>query len=420
VDDAVAIRSLKRFMIEQEKEVQLPEIRVSAENAARKIAIVGSGPAGLSCGYFLARLGYWPTIFEALNKPGGLLNQVIPEYRLPRDVLQKDIQVIEHLGVTIETGKRLGKDFTLESLKDDGYQAVFLGVGAPYGAPLRIPGEEAKGVLQAIDFLRDYNMQKIKKVGDHVIVIGGGNAAVDAARTALRLGAKSVSIAYRRTRVEMPAYVEEIEDAEREGIQIDFLLSPVEIVTQGNKMVGVKFCRMKLGEFDSSGRRRPVNETIEGSEFVMEADQCLLAIGQALKPETILGNTEMDIDKWGYIKADPVTGQTSQSWIFAGGDAVSGPSSVVEAVAQGELAAVGMDQYLTGEYHAFWRQPKVIDTFFDPDADPVDYPRSRSRTIPVAQRARNFMEVELPWSKPVALREASRCLRCDYRDEDAA
>jgi NADH-quinone oxidoreductase subunit F len=263
-------------------------------------------------------------------------------------------------------------------------------------------------------------MQKIKKVGEHVIVIGGGNAAVDAARTALRLGAKSVSIAYRRTRVEMPAYVEEIEDAEREGIQIDFLLSPVEIVTQGDKMVGVKFCRMKLGDFDSSGRRRPVNESIEGSEFVMEADQCLLAIGQALKPETILNGTELGINKWGYIEVDPMTGQTSLPWIFAGGDAVSGPSSVVEAVAHGERAAAGMDQYLTGEFHAFWRQPKKINTFFDPDAEPVDYPRSRARTIPVAQRVHNFMEVELPWSKPVALREASRCLRCDYREEDVA
>jgi NADPH-dependent glutamate synthase beta subunit-like oxidoreductase len=156
----------------------------------------------------------------------------------------------------------------------------------------------------------------------------------------------------------MPAYVEEIEDAEREGIQIDFLLSPVEIVTQGNKMVGVKFCRMKLGDFDSSGRRRPVSESIEGSEFVMEADQCLLAIGQALKPETILDGIELEINKWGYINVDPVTGQTSQSWIFAGGDVVSGPSSVVEAVAQGERAAVGMDQYLTGEYHPSGDSPK--------------------------------------------------------------
>ena len=420
VDDAVAIRSLKRFMVEQESEVQLPEIRVSTENAARKVAIVGSGPAGLSCAYFLARLGYRPTVFEALNKPGGMLNQVIPEYRLPRNVIERDVQVIEHLGVTIQTGKRLGKDFTLESLKEDGYQSVFLGVGAPHGAPIKIPGEEATGVMQAIDFLRDYNMQKIKKVGEHVIVIGGGNAAVDAARTALRLGARSVSIAYRRTRVEMPAYVEEIEDAEREGIQIDFLLSPVEVVMQGDKMTGVKFCRMKLGDFDSSGRRRPVTETIEGSEFIMEADQCLLAIGQALKPDTILNGTELGINKWGYVEVDPVTGQTSQPWIFAGGDAVSGPSSVVEAVAHGERAAAGMDQYLTGEFHAFWRQPKVINTFFDPDAEPTDYPRSRPRTIPVAQRARNFMEVELPWSKPAALREASRCLRCDYREEDVA
>jgi NADH-quinone oxidoreductase subunit F len=415
VDESIAIRGLKRFMVEQETTFQLPEIQENAENRKRKVAIIGAGPAGLSCAYFLARLGYRPKVFEALSQPGGMLIQAIPAYRLPRDVLSQEIRIIERLGVNIQTGMRLGKDFTLEDLRDQGYEAVFLGVGAPGGVNLNIPGEDAEGFVQAIDFLRDYNTHGSTTIGKKIIVIGGGNSAVDAARTALRLGAESVTIVYRRTRAEMPAYVEEVEEAEREGIRIEFLAAPVEILTQNGCLTGVKCSRMNLGEFDHSGRRRPVQA--EESEFFVEADQCIVAIGQSLNPNTINNGIQLHFNKWNYLKVNPVTGQTSEKWIFAGGDAVTGPASVVEAVAHGERAAVGIDQYLTGENHAFWRKEKELDTFFDPEADPEDTPRARIRMIPVEHRKHNFTEVELPWKEPVALRETSRCLRCEYREE---
>ena len=417
VDQPVAIHGLKRFMVEQETTVQLPEIRENVENAKRKVAIIGAGPAGLCCAYFLARLGYRPKVFEALSQPGGMLIQAIPAYRLPRDVLSQEIQMIERLGVDIRTGMRLGKDFTLKDLHNQGYEAVFLGVGAPGGINLRIPGEDTEGFVQAIDFLRDCNLNGgFVSLGKKVIVVGGGNSAVDAARTALRLGSESVTIVYRRTRAEMPAYPEEVEEAEREGVRIEFLAAPVEILTKNGHLTDVKCCRMNLGEFDRSGRRSPV--PAEEGEFVVETDQCILAIGQSLDPNEINNGIQVQFSKRNYIEINPVTGQTSVEWIFAGGDAVTGPASVVEAVAHGERVAVGIDQYLTGENHAFWRQEKELDTFFDPEADPVEAPRARINMIPVAKRRHNFNEVEIAWKETMALREASRCLRCDYRVED--
>lgn len=416
VDESVSIRGLKRFMVEQKTPLHLPEIRENVENEKRKVAIIGAGPAGLSCAYFLARLGYRPRVFEALPQPGGMLVQAIPAYRLPRDMLAQEIRMIERLGVTIETGKKLGEDFTVKDLCAQGYEAVFLGVGAPGGVNLNIPGEDAEGFVQAIDFLRDYNTNGSTQIGKKVIVIGGGNSAVDAARTALRLGAESVTIAYRRTRAEMPAYAEEVEEAEREGVRMEFLVAPVKILTRYGCLTGVRCCRMTLGEFDRSGRRCPIPE--ERGEFVVEADQCIVAIGQSLNPNMINNGIQLNFNKWNYLEVNPVTGQTSEKWIFAGGDAVTGPASVVEAVADGERAAVGIDQYFTGENHAFWRKEKELDTFFDPEADPVDVPRARIRMIPIEQRKHNFTEVELSWKEPLALRETTRCLRCEYKIED--
>ena len=226
LDESVAIRGLKRFMAEQEVTVQLPEVRENDANAKRKIAIVGAGPAGLSCGYFLARLGYKPKVFEAEPRPGGMLVQAIPAYRLPREELAREIRMIERMGVEIETGLRLGRDFTLRSLRVLGYEAAFMGVGAPEGSRMGIPGEDARGVTEALRFLREYNVRGTVPTGKKVVVIGGGNAAIDAARTALRLGAESVTILYRRTRAEMPAYEEEIDEAEHEGVRLQTLVAP--------------------------------------------------------------------------------------------------------------------------------------------------------------------------------------------------
>jgi NADH-quinone oxidoreductase subunit F len=417
VDEAVAVRALKRFLVEQETVVQVPEVRENERNAARKVAIIGAGPAGLSCAYFLARLGYRPKVLEAGSRSGGMLVQGIPAYRLPREVLEREIAMIERMGVEIETNKRLGRDFTLAALRDDGYEAVFLSVGAPVGQSLGIPGEEIEGVTDALAFLRDYNVAGSADVGRNVAVIGGGNAAIDAARTALRLGAKSVKVLYRRTRAEMPAYEEEVLEAEREGVRLETLVAPIEVLGADGRVTGVRCSRMTLGEFDRSGRRRPVPSA--DGEFTVEADHVIVAIGQALSPEELLNGTQIKLTRSGFAMADPVTGQTSVEWLFAGGDASSGPSSVVEAVAAGERAAVGMDRHLTGEEHAFWRERRDVDTLFDPDADPVPFPRARLKLLPVRQRKGSFREVEMSLTKSVALREAKRCLRCDYQAPEA-
>jgi NADH-quinone oxidoreductase subunit F len=422
LDNSVSIRGVKRFMVEQETEMQLPEIRENVENAKRKIAIIGGGPAGISCAFFLARLGYSPTVFEKAPRPGGMLVQAIPAYRLPRETLAREIRMIENMGVTIETGKALGKDFTIQSLKEAGFDAVFVGIGAPEGIRVDLPGNDAEGVADAMAFLRQYNIRGSVPVGKKVVVIGGGNAAIDAARTAIRLGAKTVTVLYRRTREEMPAYAEEIEEALQEGVSIEALVAPEEIVVKKGKVSGVKCLHMHLGEFDRSGRRRP--EADEAETFVIDADQVIMAVGQTIDG-SVFGEA-FDIDPRGWIKASPVDGKTSLDGVFAGGDSVTGPMSVVHAIADGERAAVGIDQFLTGDKHAFWRVEQENTTDYDPDADPVPYPREKMRMMPVEKRRSNFDEVEQAWNEAEATRQARRCLRCDYgkctacQEEEAA
>jgi NADH-quinone oxidoreductase subunit F len=274
-------------------------------------------------------------------------------------------------------------------------------------------------------------------VGENVVVVGGGNAAVDAARTALRLGAKSVTVAYRRTRPEMPAYQEEVEEAEREGVKFEFLVSPLELVQKGGRLSGVKMRRMELGEFDQTGRRKPVAKRETGTDprgnggsesvFVLDADQLIAAVGQKLDPAELFEcpagtpagkRVSLKLNDRDFIAVNPVTGQASEDWVFAGGDAVNGPASVIEAIAAGEKAAVGMHAFLTGKNGVSWRQPRKVDTFFDPDADPVMGTRPGLKLIPVKKRT-GFAEVETTWSAGVALAETKRCLRCDYREEAA-
>ena len=413
LDEPLSIRALKRYMVDQEKEFQLPAIQANPQNAKRKVAIVGAGPAGLSCAYFLARQGYRPEVFEAARTPGGMLVQAIPAYRLPRDLLAKEIQMIQKLGVKLRPGKKLGTDFTLEELKSQGYEAVFLGVGAPAGVALGLKGEQEAGVVEAIGFLREYNLKGKAQVGEDVVVVGGGNAAVDAARTALRLGAGRVTVIYRRTRAEMPAYQEEVEEAEKEGVRFEFLAAPLEMTMRQGKLAGVRCRRMQLGEFDRSGRRKPVSKGAD--DFDLAADTLIAAIGQTLKAGEL--GVALKLNDRDFIAVDPTTGQTSEPWIFAGGDAVSGPSSVIEAIAAGEKAAVGIDQLLTGAVHAAWRKDSPVDTWFDPDADPVEAARAPLSLVAVSRRRNNFDEVESTWSRTVALAESKRCLRCDYREQ---
>jgi NADH-quinone oxidoreductase subunit F len=411
LDESVSIRGIKRFMVDQEITVQLPEVRENDQNAKRKIAIIGAGPAGLSCAYFLARLGYRPQVFEAEPRPGGMLVQAIPAYRLPREIVAREVRMIEHMGVEILTNMVLGEDITLKALRAEGYDAVFLGVGAPSGVDLGMPGDDAEGITDALSFLRTYNLRGSVPVGKNVVVIGGGNSAIDAARTALRLGAENVTVVYRRSREAMPAYEEEIEEAEHEGVKLRLLTAPVEVVLDAKKVAGIKCLPMRLGEFDRSGRRRPEEG---GDAFVIPADQVLVAIGQSLELGKIANSVSLETRNQMFVQANPVTGQTSEKWIFAGGDACTGPSSVVEAVAAGERAAVGIDQYLTGESHAFWRNEQPVDTAFDPEAEPSDAAREKLNLIAVERRRGNFAEVEQPWPEAVAVRQAGRCLRCDY------
>jgi NADH-quinone oxidoreductase subunit F len=414
LDDPLSIRALKRYMVDQEEELQLPAIQANPVNARRKIAIVGAGPAGLSCAYFLARLGYKPEVFEAAKTAGGMLVQAIPAYRLPRDLLAKEIRMLQKMGARLRPGLRLGRDITLDGLKKQGYEAVFLGVGAPAGVSLGLAKEQEAGVVEAIDFLREYNLSGKAKVGEKVVVVGGGNAAVDAARTALRLGAGSVTVVYRRTKAEMPAYAEEVEEAQKEGVEFEFLAAPLELEVKKGRLAAVRCRRMELGEFDASGRRKPVSK---GAEFRLQADTLIAAIGQTLKAGELLDGAGLKLNERDFIAVNHTTGQTSEPWIFAGGDAVSGPSSVIEAIAAGEKAAVGIDLFLSGEVHAFWRKDHPADTFFDPDADPVETSRAPLSLIPVSRRRRNFDEVESTWSRKVALAESKRCLRCDYREQ---
>jgi NADH-quinone oxidoreductase subunit F len=414
VDEALSIRGVKRFMVDEEVTTQLPEVRPNATNATRKIAIVGAGPAGLSCAYFLARLGYRPRVFEGESRPGGMPVQTIPAYRLPREILSLEVRMIERMGVTIETNQRLGRDFTLQGLRDQGYEAVFLGVGAPAGLHLGVPGEDFLGVDDAIRFLREYNIRGSAPIGHDVVVVGGGNAAIDTARSAVRLGAQSVTVLYRRTREEMPAYTEEIEEAEHEGVVIKVLTAPVEIVARNGRVCGIKCQTMTLGEFDRSGRRRPKAAAEE--PFVVPADQVITAIGQKLEPAALIDGLPVSLNKDGFIAADPLTGRTSLEWLYSGGDAALGPSSVVEAVAGGEHAAAAIDAQLTGAEHAFWRKDKACDVRFDAGTEPVRYPRARMGRLPVERRINNFNEVEQPWTENVAVCEAKRCLRCDYRE----
>ncbi|MGA2033155.1 MAG: FAD-dependent oxidoreductase [Thermoguttaceae bacterium] len=411
LDEPVSIRGIKRFMVDQEVTIQLPEARENPQNAKRKIAIVGAGPAGLSCAYFLARLGYRPTVFESEPRPGGMLVQAIPAYRLPREIVAREVRMIERMGVEILTNRALGEHFTLKSLRAVGYEAVFLAIGAPLGVGLGIPGENAEGITDALSFLRTYNLRGSVPVGKEVVVIGGGNSAIDAARTAVRLGAEHVTVVYRRSREVMPAYKEEIEEAQHEGVDLQLLTAPMEVLLGGRRVVGLKCQPMRLGQFDRSGRRRPVEA---GEAFILKADHILVAIGQTLDLKKLTNGMTLETRNRDYILVKGATGQTSEKWIFGGGDAVTGPSSVVEAVAAGERAAVGIDQYLTGALHAFWREPQTVDTFFDPEAEPSGTPREHLDLIPVERRCQNFDEVEQPWREAVAVRQAQRCLRCDY------
>lgn len=400
IDSAVSIRALKRFIADYEL-TNTRKTACSMVNRSENIAVVGAGPAGLSCAYDLLKLGYSVTIFEAAEKAGGMLRYGIPSYRLPDEELDNDIACILELGAQIKTNTKVD---SIQQLVDDGYNSVFLACGAWQSQLLNIPGETANGVFYALDLLTQVRQGRPPRVGNRVAVIGGGNAAIDASRTALRLGATEVSIIYRRSRVDMTAIAEEITAAESEGVHLVLLAAPVAVAEINNKVKGLRCIRMELGEPDSSGRRKPI--PIEGSEFDLFFDSVIVAVGQTVKN---CGFREIDHEPNGTIKVNPLTLTTSIHGVFAGGDAVTGSATVINAIASGKEAAVSIDRYLNGENLDRDRKPKPII------AKPSLEGKGKKDRVKIAHEpfvSGSYNEIEQTITEAQAVAEASRCLNC--------
>jgi len=408
LDEAIGVRVLKRFATEHDTGLWKLNSKV-APVTGKRVAIIGSGPAGLTAAYYLTKLGHSATVFEALAEPGGMMQVGIPDYRLPKDILRGEIKEIESIGVDIRTNTRVD---SLDGLFKQGYNAIFLAIGAHQGIKIGVEGEDSPRVRECVSFLRDVSLGKEVRLGDRVAVIGGGNAAIDSARTALRLGAKEVTIVYRRTRTEMPASAEEIDGAIAEGVKIHFLAAPSRIISRDGHLE-LECVSMKLGAVDASGRRRP--EPIEGSKLVMSFDTIIAAIGQ--RPEIPHQFNLPIIGQANTIQVDPDTLASSREGIFAGGDAISGPASVIEAIADGRQAATSIDKYLGGS-------GEIDETLAPPEevVVPLEEAGKEQRvevpTLPVAERLKGFSQVELGLSEEIAIKEAKRCLRCDLEERE--
>lgn len=431
VEGAVAIRQAKKFTADYDLEhgPWMPEIPPST---GKKVAVIGGGPAGLSAGYYLRTMGHDVTIYEAMPKLGGMTRYGIPKYRLPKDILDKDIDTVIGTGIKVETGKKLGKDFRIEDLKKQ-YDAVFLGMGAWKSRKMGVEGEELPGVIHGIEFLRKINTDEPVEIGKRVIVVGGGNTAMDVARTCIRMGC-DVTIVYRRSRDEMPANKIEVEEAIEEGVKFEFLTNPVRVIGNG-KVEKVELIRMQLGAPDASGRRAP--EPMPGSNFMIDCDNIILAIGQ-YTDENLLKENGLEVKK-GAIVVDQVTLMTNIQGVFAGGDLVLGPSTVIESIAQGRIAALMIDQYfkenlekvrealIAPEHNLaeIVENEEIKKVVFDlkpynhwKAVTPEDYKdverisRVQTPYRPAEERRNDFNEVELPLSEEEIERETERCMSC--------
>jgi glutamate synthase (NADPH/NADH) small chain len=352
--DPVAIGNLERFAADWERENGTGALPPKAEPTGKKVAVVGSGPSGLTVAGDLIVRGHEVTIFEAFHKPGGVLVYGIPEFRLPKAIVAQEINFLERLGVSVECNAVVGRTVSLDELFEQGYQAIYLGVGAGLPRFMNIPGENLVGILSANEYLTRANLMKAYKfpevdtpipIGKNVVVLGAGNVAMDSARTAMRLGAEKVRIVYRRSRQEMPARTAEIHHAEEEGIEFFLLTNPKRYLgNDKGRLIGMECLKMELGEPDASGRRRPV--PIEGSEFELECDLCIVAVGSGANPLLTQSTPDLELNKWGYIDADPETGKTSKRGVWAGGDIVTGAATVILAMGAGRHAADSMHDYL--------------------------------------------------------------------------
>jgi len=420
LDDPVAIRALKRFAADWyfDHVGELPEPEPFAQTRSQKVAVVGAGPTGLSCAYFLAQMGYPVTVFEALPIGGGMLSVAIPDFRLPREVIEKEIDYIAKRGVEIKYDKPINVNFTIEDIKDSGFEAVFIAAGAQKSQVIGIPGEleDIEGFYYGLRFLRDVKIGKPVKIGRKVAVIGGGNVALDSSRTALRLGADEVSIFYRRSREEMPVTEVEYDETLAEGVQVDFLVSPTRVVSDDWKVTGLQCVRMKLGEPDASGRRRPI--PISGSEFFAPADNVIAAVGQAPDLSFLPPDSALERTRWERLAVDENKLATNVPGVFAGGDFVTGPGMVIEAIAAGRRGAISIDKYLQGDtsrVEMYDLKPSVIEEEVSREEEESWEPQFRPETphIPLEERKGSFEEIELSFSEEKARQEAKRCLRCD-------
>jgi len=406
LNEPISIKFLKRFVADRDTG-EWKQYSVKLPPTGNKVAVVGSGPGGLTAAYYLAKLGHSVTVFEQFPKAGGMLRVGIPDYRLPPEILDDEIRVIEEAGVEIKLNTKIE---SIDGLFEQGYDAVFLAVGAHRGMKMGVEGEDSPGVVDGASFLRRVNLGEKVDLGKEVAVVGGGNVAIDSARSALRLGAKNVTILYRRTRAEMPASPEEVEAAIEEKINIVYLAAPVKI-NQSDGRLEVICIRMELGEPDASGRRRPV--PIKGSEFSTNFDSVIAAIGQT--PE-IPDKFDLKTGRGNTIRANTETLATDKQGVWAGGDAVSGPASVIEAIAAGRKAASSIDQYLggSGVIDEELTKERQFRMCVGKDEDFIEWPRIEMRCLLMEQRE-GFIEVELGFDEQEALREAKRCFQCGVR-----
>jgi formate dehydrogenase beta subunit len=421
LDAPLSIRAVKRFLADREMAGDISADTNRGPERARKIAIIGAGPAGLSCAYYLGKAGYRCTLFESRQRPGGMAAFGIPSYRLPREVIDHEVALVEKLGAEIRYGLTVGTDIGIEEIMAQGYGAVFLAVGAPESSKMRCEGEDAgyRCFMTGIHFLAEAAEGRTPVTGRRLVVIGGGNVAMDCVRTARRLGFEDVNLLYRRTEAEMPADRVEIEEAKEEGVRFHHLVAPVEILAEGDAVTGLKCRRMELGEPDESGRRRPV--PIEGSEFVIDCDAVIPAVGQMCVVDCVLPEEDA-LTPWKTLVVDAVTFQSDRKHIFGGGDCVTGPDTLIGALAAGKNAARFIEQYLEDEACTAGTGHLLKDLttsmgVYDAE-ETFAWPGMSTRTDPdvldPSVRVQNFDEVEKGLTPAQARKEAARCMRC-YR-----
>ena len=421
MDEPITIKALKRFVADQELTRGVEPDLSFIETKKDKVAIIGAGPAGLACAYHLGHKGYKTTIFEALPEAGGMAKAGIPDYRLPPDLLNYEVSLVEKMGAEIRYNVNVGKDITIEGLTKEKYKAIFVGVGAPEASAMRCEGEDEgyERFMTGVHFLREIAFGRRPIEGKKIAVVGGGNVAMDCVRSAMRIGFDDVNLIYRRTEAEMPADPVEIEEAKEEGIKFHFLVQPIKILAEDGKVSGLECLKMELGEPDESGRRRP--NPVEGSNFVIECDAMVPAIGQVCEVDSVMPDGA-DLTRWKTLVVDEITFQSSQPSVFGGGDCVTGPATLIGALAAGKNAARFIVRYLeTGECKpedSDWMEKAISDLGVYDSDEIMPFPghtqRARQAALDPSVRIKSFEEVESGLSRADALKEAARCLRC-YR-----